>query len=104
MSNDYVVVTTVSQFRMRYVMHKDDLQKLNPATSVNPVEWAEDTVTCMECDDFSQEHLGEVIIDTTTMTEDEMLELFDKDNAYLSSWSRDYKIDWTRRLIEKTDD
>jgi len=99
MSNDYVVVTTVSQFRMRYVMHKDDLQKLNPDTPVNPIEWAKDTITCNECDDFSQEHLGELIIDSTTMTEDEMLELFDKDNAYLSSWSRDYKIDWTRNLI-----
>lgn len=101
MSEEYVVVTTVSQFRMRYVMHKDDLQKLNPKDQVNPIEWAKDTVTCMECDDFSQEHLGEVIIDANTMTEDEMLEMFDKDNEYLSSWSRDYKIDWTRRLIEK---
>jgi hypothetical protein len=28
MSKDYVVVTCISSFRMRYVMHKDDLQKI----------------------------------------------------------------------------
>ena len=104
MNDDYVVVTTVSQFCMRYVMHKNDLQKLNPDAKVQPIQWAQDTVTCMECDDFSQQHLGETIIDTNTMNEEEMLELFDKDNAYLSSWSRDYKIKWTRCLIEKTDE
>lgn len=104
MSKDYIVVTTISQFRMRYVMHKDDLQKLNTEVEVNPIEWAEDTITCNECEDFSQEHLGEIIIDTTTMTEEEMLELFNKDNAYLSQWSDEYKVKWTRRLIEKKDE
>ena len=100
MSEEYVVVTTISQFRMRYVMHKDDLQKLNPDTQVNPIEWAEDTVTCEECDDFSQRHLGEVIIDAKTMSEEEMLDLFNTDNNYLSSWSDEYKIKWTRKLLE----
>lgn len=104
MSKDYIVVTTISQFRMRYVMHKDDLQKLNTEVEVNPIEWAEDTITCNECEDFSQEHLGEIIIDTTTMTEEEMLELFNKDNAYLSQWPDEYKVKWTRRLIEKKDE
>lgn len=104
MSKDYIVVTTISQFRMRYVMHKDDLQKLNTEVEVNPIEWAEDTITCNECEDFSQDHLGEIIVDTTTMTEEEMLELFNKDNAYLSQWSDEYKVKWTRRLIEKKDE
>lgn len=104
MSKDYIVVTTISQFRMRYVMHKDDLQKLNTEVEVNPIEWAEDTITCNECEDFSQDHLGEIIVDTTTMTEEEMLELFNKDNAYLSQWPDEYKVKWTRRLIEKKDE
>jgi hypothetical protein len=43
MSKDYVVVTCISSFRMRYVMHKDDLQKLNTEKQVNAIEWAEDT-------------------------------------------------------------
>lgn len=100
MSKDYVVVTAISQFRMRYVMHKDDLQKLNTDTEVNPIEWAEDTVTCDDIDDFSQEHLGQHIVDSRMVDEDEMLEIFDRDNDYLRGWDRGYKIKWTRKLIE----
>ena len=55
---DYVVVTCVSSYRMRYVMHKDDLQKLNTEKPVDPIEWANDTVTMEQCEEFSQEHMG----------------------------------------------
>ena len=99
MSKNYVVVTAVSQFSMRYVMHKDDLQKLNTEAEVNPIEWAEDTVTCDEIEDFSQEHLGQVILDSRMVDEDEMLEIFDRDNDYLKAWDRDYKIQWVRKLL-----
>jgi hypothetical protein len=30
-TKDYVVVTAISSHRVRYVMHRDDLQKLSPA-------------------------------------------------------------------------
>lgn len=103
MNKDYVVVTAISQYRMRYVMHKDDLQKLNTEADVNPIEWAEDTVTCMECDEFSQEHIGETILESRMVDEDEMLELFDRDNDYLKGWDRDYKIQWVRKLLEPAD-
>lgn len=103
MSKDYVVVTTISQFRHRYVMHKDDLQKLNPDAPVKPVEWACDTVTAEEVEEISQHWLGETITDTTTMTEDEMLELFDRDNHYLEDWSRDYKLEWVRKNLKGKD-
>lgn len=102
-SRDYVVVTTLSQFRIRYVMHKDDLQKLNPYVEVEPVEWACDTVVSEEVEEFSQSCLREVITDTDTMTEDEMLELFDKDNDYLKDWTRDYKIEWVRKNLKGQD-
>lgn len=100
MSKDYVVVTAIAQFRHRYVMHKDHLQKLNPDVEVNPVEWACDTVVAEEIEEFSQYYLGETIIDTTTVTEDEMLELFDKDNAYLEDWSRKSKIEWVLKNLK----
>lgn len=103
MSRDYVVVTTIAQFRHRYVMHKDDLQNLNPDVEVKPVEWACDTVTAEEVEEFSQSYLGEIITDNTTMTEDEMLELFDKDNAYLEDWTRKEKIDWVRKNLKGKD-
>lgn len=101
--NDYVVVTTISTFRHRYVMHRDDLRALNTeveASDKDLQDWAEDTVTCEECEEFSQLHLGEQIKDTYTCTEDEMLTLFDRDNKYLSSWSREKKIEWVRKNLE----
>jgi len=100
MSKDYVVVTTISQFRHRYVMHKDDLQKLNPDMPVKPIEWACGVVLAEEAEEFSQNCLAETIIDTDTMTEDEMLELFDEDNDYMRRWLRDYKIEWVRKRLK----
>lgn len=103
MSKDYVVVTTVAQFRHRYVMHRDDLQKLNTDVEVKPVEWACDTVTAEGVEEFSQRFFGETIIDATTMTEDEMLELFDQDNEHMRRWLRDYKIEFVRKRLKGKD-
>ena len=99
MTKDYIVVTCISSYRMRYVMHKDDLQNLNPDAKVDMVEWAKDTVTCEECDEFSQEHMGEYIVDTTTINEQKMLKLFDEENDYLKDWSREQKIDLVRNSL-----
>ena len=94
---DYVVVTCISSYRMRYVMHKDDLQKINPDKPCNPVEWAKDTVTCEECEEFSQQYMGEYIVDTDLINEEEMLVMFDQENDYLKEWPKEQKIDWVRR-------
>ena len=95
-NKDYVVVTAISSFRVRYVMHRDDLQKLNPDLPVDSVEWANDTVSSEECEEFSQEHMGEYIVDTVEMNEADMLDLFDKDNECLSEWTKDQKIELVR--------
>lgn len=105
--NEYVVVTTVQTFRHRYVMHKDDLRNLNTdveATDKDLVEWALDTVTMEECEEFSQWHMGEQIVDHFECTEDEMLTFFDRDNDYLKDWDRDYKIQSVRNRLTKMDD
>ena len=99
MTKDYVVVTTISSHRMRYVMHRDDLQKLSPSLSVNAIEWANDTVAVEECEEFSQEHMGEYIVETVEMNEEDILTLFDKDNDYLREWSKDQKLEWIRKTI-----
>ena len=98
MSKDYVVVTCISSHRMRYVMHRDDLQKLNPSVPVDAIDRANDTVNMNECEEFSQEYMGEYIIDTVEMNEEDMLELFDKDNDYLREWTKDQKLEWVRNL------
>ena len=103
MTKDYVVVTTISTFHHRFVMHKDDLRKMN--ADVNPTDkeladWAMDTVVMQECNEFSQKHLGEQIVDTYECDEDEMLTFFDRDNDYLSEWDRTAKIEWVSQLIK----
>ena len=98
-TKDYVVVTAISSHRVRYVMHRDDLQKLNPLDTVNAIEWANDTVIAEECEEFSQEHMGEYIVDTVEMNEEDMLALFDKDNGYLREWPKDQKVAWVRKTI-----
>lgn len=106
MTEDYVVVTTISTFRCRFVMHKDDLRKMN--TDIKPTDkdladWAMDTVVMEECNEFSQKHLGEQIVDTYECDEDEMLTFFDRDNDYLSEWDRAAKIEWVRKQLKAKD-
>ena len=98
---DYVVVTCISSYRMRYVMHKDDLQKLNPDQLCDPVEWAKDSVTCEECDEFSQQYMGEYIVDTDIIDEEEMLVIFDQENDYLKEWPKEQKIEWVRGNLQR---
>lgn len=105
MNKDYIVVTAISQFRMRYVMHKDALRKCNTwedPTDQQLAQWAQDTIVMQECDEFSQEHLGEVITDTYECDEDEMLTFFDKDNDYLRRWDREQKIKWVSNTFKRT--
>jgi hypothetical protein len=104
-SEDYIVVTTISSHQVRYVMHRTDLWELYlkkaPQKIANVVELAEAVVTAEECEDFSQEHKGECIINTVEMDENDVLALFDKENAYLSGWTKDQKIEWIRKTIDK---
>ena len=92
----YVVVTAVSQFRMRYVVPISELQRENPTVLVDAM-WALDGVTCNDYEEFSQEHLGEVITDWQVENEEQVLERFDRENDYLSSWSKEKKLEWIRK-------
>lgn len=88
---NYVVVTTISSHRMRYVVPMSELQKMNEDSTVDP-SWALDAVTMQEVKEFSQDHIGEQISDTFVMSEDEILQLFDKDNDYATGWTKEYKL------------
>lgn len=79
----WVLVECVSQFRERYMVQ---VPKDNP-------EWALDTVVMEEAKEFSQEHLGEVIVSHRVMTEEEALTLCDKDNHYCKGWTTEQKFD-----------
>ena len=94
MNKDYVVITAISMYRMRYVMHRDDLQQVAEEHldwREKLIECARDIVSSEECEEFSQEHVGEYIVDTVEMAESDVLELFDKENDYLSEWPIEQK-------------
>ena len=82
MKTEWVLVECISQFRMRYMVE----------VPVGKSEWALDTVTMNEANEFSQEHLGETIVSHRTMTKKEALQLCDQDNHYTKSWTTDQKI------------
>ena len=83
--SEYTICTAIQQFRIKYVLPTE-------VATCDPDVWIRDSVTCAELNEFSQQDLGEVIIDTATISEDELLQLFDKENEYLADWSRERKI------------
>ena len=97
-NKDYVVVTAISIYRMRYVMHRDELTISSPGIkttltgTISEIEIAENAVINNEREEFSQEHVGEYIIDTMEMSEETVLELFNKENDNLSEWPKERKL------------
>ena len=105
----YVVVTAVSQFRQRYLIPVSELQKLNPEIDITDrpylqVTWAKDSVTCEDVKEFSQEFLGETIIDTFILDEERVLNLFDRDNDYLKEWTKKQKLEFFKEWQDKPND
>ena len=80
---EWVLVDTVSQFRMRYMVQ----------VPVGKKDWALDTVTMQEAKEFSQEHIGENIVSHRVVTEEEAIQICNEDNDYCKTWSDEKKID-----------
>lgn len=88
------LVETVSMYRMRYVIDTEN------------EDWAKDEVTMDhngKLKEFSQLHLGDTISSVREITEDEYINLFDKDNAYLSEWPVDQKFKFINKIEEDSD-
>ena len=79
----YVMVDTISQFRMRYVVEvPDDCE--NPSEGkypCTPEQYASDSVVCEDTREFSQEHIGETIVSTREVTLEEAIAQWRKDNG-----------------------
>lgn len=93
----YVLVETISQYRMRYVIEVPDNHNDGefPCTAK---QWAEDTVTMEEMKEFSQQWLGEVISSSRELTREQIIELVNEDNDYCNGkygtpWSDEQKLD-----------
>lgn len=89
----YVLVDTVSMFRIRYAVGvPDDLPDDEALT------WAKDSVTCEEVEEFSQYHIGESISDASILTKESLLSQFNKDNDYLTNWPEDKKLQYVKMI------
>jgi len=80
------LVTTISQFRMNYVIECDDITH------------AQDTVVFEEATEMSQEHLGEVLVSAREIDDKEYLRVFDEENDYLSSWDDEQKFSFVHKV------
>jgi len=80
---EWVLVEAISQFRERYMVE----------VPKGKAEYALDTVVMNEAQEFSQEHLGEVIVSHRVVSFEEALKMCDKDNHYCKHWDTDKKID-----------
>lgn len=78
---EWVLVETVSSFRIRYMVEVPKGKDV----------YALDTVTMEEAKEFSQEHMGELIVSHRAVTEEEALKLCDEDNTYTAQWDADLK-------------
>jgi hypothetical protein len=90
------MIDTISQHLVRFVIELEDNE---------PNQNAEDIlVDRIETDasfhEFSQAHLGNVILSKREISKEDYLRLFDEDNDYLSSWSEDQKLKFINKSQE----
>ena len=78
----FVMVDTISMFRMRYVVEvPDDVENCTPEV------YAMDSVTCEDTREYSQKHLDEVISSCREVTLQEAIDQYRLDNEYIKDWS-----------------
>jgi len=80
------LVTTISHFRVNYVIECDDITH------------AQDAVAFEEAAEMSQEHLGEVLVSAREIDDKEYLRVFDEENDYLSSWDDEQKFSFVHKV------
>ena len=85
-----VLVETLGAYRHRYAVECDD-----------PEEAARMVRDC-EVEEFAQRHVGEMVMDTKVIDEDEYLRLFDADNDYISDWPPEKKLEWVHKGKDST--
>lgn len=86
------LVETISQHVVRYVVEaREEEHALDEVTmncEVYSDSWKE----------FSQEHIGDAIVSSREVTDDEIVALFDKHNSYAIDISRERKLNYVNRI------
>lgn len=88
----FVLVETISQYRMRYVIEVPDNHN-DGEYPCSAETWAADTVTSEEMKEFSQLWLGETIVSAHEITNEKIITMCDEDNEYCKSWDREKKME-----------
>jgi hypothetical protein len=88
----FVLVDALSQFHMRYVVEVPDDHN-DRDVPCDAKTWAEDSVTMEEVKEFSQHFLGETIVTSRELTQEEVLALCDEDNHYCKDWTDEKKME-----------
>lgn len=88
---EFVVVECIQSYRTRYVVE----------VPVGEKQLAEHTVAMSEAKEFSQGDMGEMIISSRVIKEDEILQLCNEDNDYARNWNDEHKFN---TFVTKTKD
>lgn len=88
--NVWVLVETVSMYRMRYVIE----------CPADHPEYALDTVTADNAKEFSQSHIGETITSSRVIPEKEALKLCLADNPFTTQWHKNVVMETYFTKIE----
>ena len=87
------LIETVSMFRMRYVVEARSEEHAMDEVTMNA------TGGEYELKEFSQNHMDEVISSGRELTQEQYMELFDKDNDYLKSWTDEQKLGFINKIV-----
>jgi hypothetical protein len=86
-----VLVETISTFRHVYAVRLPDDEPNENA--IDDVVWNADLIDS-SLSEVSQNHIGEDIFSHRVVTEDQYIELFDRENDYLKEWPREKKLEF----------
>ena len=106
MKSDYVVVDTVSIFKQRYIIPREEIQKWNEDVKLTDAlakQWAQESVESEEVKEFSQRWLGETVTNVDFADTQKVLDLFKIDNEELSKeWTQSKQLDYINDWKDKT--
>jgi ribosomal protein S2 len=106
MKSDYVVVDTISVFKQRYIIPREEVQRMNEdvtCTDKLAKLWAHESVECEEVKEFSQRWLGETVTNIDIVDTVKALQYFKDDNEQLSKeWSQAKQLDFINDWKDNT--
>lgn len=99
MSNEYVIINTLSHFKSKYVIPLKEFEALGFTEPLDRTKML-NLLASGSIKEFSQSHLGDVVGDVSVYSEEDTLFYFDQDNAYLSGWTKEKKLEWINNWKE----